>query len=275
MAQTPRLAAVTGASSGIGAAFARALAARGFDLILIARRKDRLDELARELAASHGANSEILTADLTLDADLARVGDRLRAASTLELLVNNAGFGVGGLFADSPIAGQDAMHRLHILATLRLTHAALQGMVERRAGAIINVASVAGFIVSPGALSYGATKNWINTFTEGLWLELRAAGSPVRVQALCPGFTYSEFHEVAAMDRTKLAPPAWWFSAEAVVAESLAALERDRLFVIPGFRYRMLVALVTRIPRGLRRWLLLRFARRSGRLRVTSVTSPD
>ena len=266
MAQTHRLAAVTGASSGIGAAFARALAARGFDLILIARRKDRLEELAGELTASHGTASEILTADLTLDADLARVEDRLRAASTLELLVNNAGFGVGGLFADSQIAGQDAMHRLHILATLRLTHAALQGMVARRAGAIINVASVAGFIVSPGSLSYGATKSWINTFTEGLWLELRAAGSPVRVQALCPGFTYSEFHDVAKMDRTRLAPKAWWHTAEAVVAESLAALERDRVFVIPGFRYRMLVVVVTRMPRGLRRWLLVRFARRSGRL---------
>ena len=267
MAQTSRLAAVTGASSGIGAAFARALAARGFDLILIARRTNRLEGLASELAAKHGTTCEILTADLTLDADLARVEDRLRAASTLELLVNNAGFGVGGTFAESQIAGQDAMHRLHILATLRLTHAVLQGMVERRAGAIINVASVAGFIVSPGSLSYGATKNWINTFTEGLWLELRAAGSPVRVQALCPGFTYSEFHDVAAMDRSRLAPPAWWFTAEAVVAESLGALERDRVFVIPGFRYRMLVMAMTRMPRGLRRWLLVGFARRNGRLR--------
>src|ERR1017187_5060046 len=266
MAQTSRLAAVTGASSGIGAAFARALAARGFDLILIARRKDRLDELARELAASHGANSEILTADLTLDADLARVEDRLRGASTLELLVNNACFGVGGLFADSPIAGQDAMHRLHILATLRLTHAALQGMVERRAGRIINVASVAGFIVSPGALSYGSSKSWINTFTEGLWLELRATGSPVRVQALCPGFTYSEFHDVAGMDRTKLAPKSWWCSAEQVVEESLAGLERDQVFVIPGFRYRMMVAIVNHVPRWLRRSLLLAVARRSGRI---------
>jgi|SRR5271157_1310926 len=268
MAQTHRLAAVTGASSGIGAAFARALAARGFDLILIARRKDRLEELAGELAAKHGTSSEILAADLILDADLARVEDRLRAASNLELLVNNAGFGVKGTFAKSQIAGQDAMHRLHILATLRLTHAALQGMVERNAGAIINVASVAGFIVSPGALSYGSSKSWINTFTEGLRLELRAAGSPVRVQALCPGFTYSEFHDVAAMDRAKLAPPAWWFSAEAVVAASLAGLERDRVFVIPGFRYRMLVAVVTHMPRRLRRWLLVRFARRSGRLQT-------
>jgi uncharacterized protein len=267
MPQTRRLAAVTGASSGIGAAFAHALAARGYDLILIARRKDRLDQLAGELAAKHGRNSEIITADLTLDADMARVEERLRSASMLELLVNNAGFGVAGVFAESKIAEQDAMHRLHIIATLRLTHAALQGMVERRAGAIINVASVAGFIVSPGSLSYGATKNWINTFTEGVWMELRAAGSPVKVQALCPGFTYTEFHDAAGMDRTKLAAASWWWPAEVVVAESLAGLEKDRIFVIPGFRYQLAVFAVTRMPRAIRHWLLIRMARRTGRLK--------
>jgi len=260
------LAAVTGASSGIGAAFARALAAQGYDLLLIARRKDRLEELAAELAAKQGAKSEILTADLIVDADVGRVEERLRAASDLEMLVNNAGFGVGGAFAESPIAGQDAMHRLHILATLRLTHAALPGMVARRSGGIINVGSVAGFLVSPGSLGYGLSKNWVNLFSEGLWLELRASGSPVRVQALCPGFTYSEFHDVAGMDRTKLAPKAWWCSAEMVVAESLAGLERDKVYVIPGFRYKMLVGAVKLMPRRLRGWLLVKAARRNGRL---------
>jgi hypothetical protein len=264
------LAAITGASSGIGAAFARTLAARGSDLILVARRTDRLETLARELAERHGTKSEIVTADLLLDADLAGVAARLRAAPQLDLLVNNAGFGVAGMFVNAELAGQEDMHRLHILATLRLTHAALQGMVARRAGAVINVASVAGFLTSPGSVSYGASKSWINTFTEGIWMELRGAGSPVRVQALCPGFTYSEFHDVAGMDRSKLAPPAWWCSAEAVVAESLAGLERDKVFVIPGFRYRALVALVNRIPRPLRRGLLLRVARRNGRVPAAS-----
>jgi hypothetical protein len=260
------LAAITGASSGIGAAFARALAARGSDLILVARRTERLEALARELEERHGTKSEIVTADLTLDADLARVADRLRPASPLDLLVNNAGFGVAGMFATAELAGQEGMHRLHILATLRLTHAVLEGMVARGAGAVINVASVAGFLTSPGAVSYGASKGWINAFTEGIWLELRGAGSPVRVQALCPGYTYSEFHDVAGMNRSKLASPGWWCSAEQVVAESLAGLERDRVFVIPGFRYRALVALVSRIPRPLRRALLLKVARRSGRI---------
>jgi short-subunit dehydrogenase len=263
---THGLAAITGASSGIGAAFARALAARGSDLMLIARRTNRLEALAAELAERHGTKSEIVTADLNVDADLERVAERLRASPRLDLLVNNAGFGVGGLFAASEFAAQEAMHRLHIMATLRLTHAALQGMVARRAGAVINVASVAGFLTSPGAVSYGASKSWINTFTEGLWMELRGSGSPVRVQALCPGFTYSEFHDVAGMDRSKLAPKAWWCSAEQVVAESLAGLERDQVFVIPGFRYRVLVGIVGRIPRGLRRALLLAMARRNGRI---------
>src|SRR5689334_6303282 len=134
------LAAVTGASAGIGATFARALRKRGYKLLLIARRRDRLEELARELDA------EILVADLIEDEDLHRVEARLRAADNLELLVNNAGFGISGPFAEADIEGQDRMHRLHITATLRLTHAALAGMVARKKGGIINVASVAGFL---------------------------------------------------------------------------------------------------------------------------------
>jgi short-subunit dehydrogenase len=266
MAPTRSLAAITGASSGIGAAFARALAARGSDLILIARRTDRLESLARELADRHGTKSEIVTADLASDAGLSRVADRVRELSHLDFLINNAGFGAGGMFATTDLAGQEGMHRLHILATLLLTHAALPGMVERGAGAVINVASVAGFLISPGAVGYGASKSWINAFTEGIWLELKGARSPVRVQALCPGYTYSEFHDVAHLDRGKLAPKSWWCSAEDVVAESLAGLERNRIFVIPGFRYRALVAIVGRIPRPLRRALLLAASRRSGRI---------
>jgi uncharacterized protein len=267
MAATRPLAAVTGASSGIGATFARRLAARGYDLILVARRKDRLDALARELREQHGASAEALAADLTLDAGMQLVEDRLRAAPNLALLVNNAGFGVGGRFSSAEIAGQEGMHRLHIIATLRLTHAALEGMVARNSGAVINVSSVAGFLVSPGAICYGATKNWINAFTEGLWMELKASESRVRVQALCPGFVLSEFHDTAGMDRGKLAGPAWWMTPEYVVDASLAALERDRLFVIPKPRYWILVAVTSRIPRSWRRFLMVWWARRSGRIK--------
>ena len=260
MPQPLPLAVVTGASSGIGSVFARALAARGYTLLLVARRRDRLEELAREL------NAEVLAADLTDAADLRRVEARLRAAGNLELLVNNAGFGISGPFAAADIEGQDAMHRLHITATMRLTQAALVGMVARRKGGVINVSSVAGFLTNPGAISYCATKGWINSFTEGLYLELKSAGSPVRVQALCPGFTYSEFHDTAKMDRAKLAPSSWWLPAERVVADSLAGFDRGRLFVIPGFRYRALVAVLNFIPRSWKRGLLIRASQRAGRV---------
>lgn len=266
MAIVRPLAAITGASSGIGATFARMLAARGWDLLLIARRTGRLETLAAELSKSYGAHCEVVTADLSAAGDLEGVAARLQQSSQLNLLVNNAGFGVPGTFVTAEFAGQEGMHKVHVMATLRLTHAALQGMVARGTGGVINVASVAGFLTSPGAVSYGSSKCWINAFTEGIWMELHAMGSPVRVQALCPGFTYSEFHDVAGMDRTKMAPKAWWYPAEQVVEESLAGLEKDKLFVIPGFRYRALVALVNAIPRALRRKVLLVAAKRTGRL---------
>ena len=253
------LALVTGASSGIGATFARALARRGYGLVLVARRKDRIEALAREL------NGEALPADLTSAAELKLVEDRIAAAEDLELLVNNAGFGVTGRFWEADIEGQDRMHRLHVDATVRLTHAALRGMVARGKGGVINVSSVAGFVQSPGSTSYGATKRWMNAFTEGLYLELKSAGSPVKVQALCPGFTYSEFHDVAGMDRNLIAK-SLWLRAEDVVEASLRGLDRGDLFVIPGWRYKFLVHLLAIVPDSLRRWGTLRYARRTKRV---------
>lgn len=253
------LALITGASSGIGAAFARALARRGYDLVLVARRKDRLEALAREL------NGEALSADLTKDAELKLVEDRIAAADNLELLVNNAGFGATGHFWEADLDGQDRMHRLHVLATVRLTYAALRGMVARASGGVINVSSVAGFVQSPGSTSYGATKRWMNAFTEGLYLELKSIGSPVKVQALCPGLTYSEFHDVAGVERNSIAK-SLWMHAEDVVAASLRGLDCGDLFVIPGWRYKLLVRLLAIVPNGLRRWGTLRYAPRAKRV---------
>jgi short-subunit dehydrogenase len=240
------LAVITGASSGIGREYARQLAA-GHDLLLIARRRDALERLARELAVE-GASVQVMAADLTDAVQLDAVAQRIAGEPQLALLVNNAGFGCRGAFWESPLETLEAMHRLHVMAIVRLSHAALRVLVARNRGAVINVASVAGFAQRAGSASYGATKSWVNAFTEGLSLDLKKARSAVSVQALCPGFTYSGFHDVMGEDRKKMAPASLWLRAEHVVRASLSALPRRQLFVVPGWRYKLLVAIVTKLP---------------------------
>jgi short-subunit dehydrogenase len=248
---------VTGASSGIGETFARRLARDGFALILVARRLDLLEKLARDLGGA-----ETLAADLTLEEDLARVEARIASEPHLELLVNNAGFGTRGRFWETPLDGQQRMHQLHVVATMRLSRAALAAMVPRATGGIVNVSSVAAFGQSPGNISYCATKAWMNSFTEGLDLELRGSGSPVRVQALCPGFTITGFHDTMGMSRDGI--PSWlWMRAEDVVDASLRALARGKpLFVVPGAIYKTVVCFEKLAPRWLRSAAVVRVARR-------------
>jgi hypothetical protein len=254
MANERKVAMVTGASSGIGAAFARRLARDGYALILVARRGEKLDEFAKELG---GAST--LVADLTREDDLTRVEARIAAEPALELLINNAGFGTKGRFWETDAEGQTAMHELHVMATLRLTRAALAGMVARGKGRIINVSSVAAFGSSPGSVSYCATKTWMNRFTEGLNLELRIARSPVRVQALCPGFTRTGFHEAMKMDAKTI--PAWlWMQADDIVQASLNGLARGNTVVVPGAIYKIVVMLEKLTPAWLRNAVVVRLA---------------
>jgi len=255
------IALVTGASSGIGAEFARQLAARRYDLILVARRKERLEKLAADLAAAHGVHAEALAADLTVDEDLRAVEQRVARDPGIDLLVNNAGFGVPGRFWETALDAQESLHRLHILATMRLTHAALIAMTARNSGAVINVSSVAGFMPAAISSTYGSTKAWINAFTEGLYLELKSRRSAVKMQALCPGFTYSEFHDVTHMDR-RVIPKPMWLQARDVVSASLRGLDRGKLFVVTGWRYKLVVALTPALPRFLRNPMILKYSRR-------------
>jgi uncharacterized protein len=259
------IAAITGASSGIGEVFARKLAARGHDLLLVARRKDRLDHLGAELARLHRIESESIAADLAEEADIDRVAVRLRADNRLALLVNNAGFGVKGRFFNTPVEDQDRMHRVHVTATLRLTHAALQPMIANDAGAIINVASVAAYTRSEGNVSYCATKAWMTVFTEGLHLDLKGAGSHVQVQALCPGYTNTEFHDTMRVAKYK-PQSSLWMSADDVVEDSLRGLERGKLFVVPGLPYKLVTAIVPKLPAGLRVWMEGRSPQSKGRV---------
>lgn len=257
------LAVITGASAGIGAAFARKLAARGYDLLLVARREDRLRALTRQLHDQHGIATEFLAADLTDPAALESLAERIRTAPNLGLLVNNAGFGTNHYFFETDAAGQDQMHRLHVVAVVRLTHAALANLQPRavHGTGVINVSSVAAFAPAPQNVSYCATKAWMNRFTEGLAIELASWKSPVCVQALCPGYTLTEFHDVTHADRSAI-PKSFWLTADFVVEGSLRAFQRRKLFVIPGWRYKLLTAFLRILPGPLVRWGSVYFVRR-------------
>jgi short-subunit dehydrogenase len=241
---------VTGASGGIGEEFARQLAAKGADLVLVARSADALERLAKELHERHGVACEVLPADLTtddgVDAVAARVGD-------VDLLVNNAGYGIAERVADVEPAQIDGMIRLNVLALTRLTRAALPGMLERKHGAIVNVSSVAGFSPSQGFAVYNATKSFVTMFTEALSLEVRGTG--VRVQALCPGLTRTGFQAVAGEEAlgTANTPGFLWQEPPAVVRASLAGLDRGSVIVTPGAHNKAFVALASVTPHGVLR----------------------
>lgn len=234
---------ITGASSGLGAEFARQLAAQQYDLILVARREERLRALATELECARSIRAEVLVADLSDPADVERVAARIPELGPLDLLINNAGFGIPLGFAEADPAKQLAMLEVHVAASTRLSRAAVPGMIARGRGLIINVSSMAAFFRMPGSVTYCASKAYLNTFSEVLQAELDGTG--VRVQALCPGFTYTEFHdtpEYASFCRSTI-PKLFWLSAQKVVATSLASARRGRVISIPGFQYRVVALL--------------------------------
>ncbi|RKE22441.1 SDR family oxidoreductase [Streptomyces sp. TLI_171] len=236
---------ITGATAGIGAAFANRLARDGRDLVLVARDVERLAATAAELTARHGVRVETLAADLATETGIEAVEHRLRdSEQPVDLLINNAGFGNRGAYLDVPVQDEIDMVKVHIEAVLRLTTAAVPGMRERGFGAVVNVASVAAFVPRG---TYGATKAWVVNFTLGIARDL--AGSGVRLQALCPGFTRTEFHQRAGMGTSSI--PSWgWLTAERVVNDSLADLARNRPLCVPGKRYKAAVAAARLLPAG-------------------------
>jgi short-subunit dehydrogenase len=245
----------------MGREFAVQLARSGHDLVLVARDVGRLAVLAEELNDAFGAAAEVIGADLSRDEDVARVVARIDR-TPIDVLVNNAGFGTRGSLARAPREGQDAMVRVHVLATHRLTQAAVQSMVARGTGAIIIVSSTASYLTSPGNVNYTSTKAWQRIYAESLDLELRGRG--VYVQALCPGYTRTEFHERGQMDMSRY--PTWvWMRAAEVVTASLEAMRRRRpVVVIPGTGYRAAVLALRYAPRWA--WRLL-IGRMRGRRR--------
>jgi short-subunit dehydrogenase len=239
---------VTGASAGIGAAFAERLARDDYDLVLVARRRERLDELANRLRERHGVEVEVLVADLVDAGDLLTVERCVEAPPGLDLLVNNAGFGTTGPFHESDPDREEQEILLNDLALVRLTRAALPRMVERGSGAVVNVSSMAGFLPSPYNATYGATKAFVNSFTEALAAELRGTG--VQVQALCPGFTRTEFQQVADVD-TSAIPGLAWMEPEPVVDAALKGLASGDVVCVPGLANRATSLVARSLPRAL------------------------
>jgi len=264
---TKNTALITGASAGIGAAIARVFAANGFDLVLTARRADRLEALAGELRSAHGCSVHVIAADLADPAAPARIFDEVtRAGLTIDALVNNAGYGLTGGFLDSSWDQHRDFVQVMVTAVAELCYRFAPGMVKQQRGWIINVASVAGLVPgSAGHTLYGAVKALVVKFSQSLALELHAKG--VHVTALCPGFTYSEFHDVNNMRAQVSQLPKWmWLDAETVASQAYDAVMRGDIVYVTGRVYRILILLVRYAPDWLVNSVLKRFAKKFRRV---------
>lgn len=239
---------VTGATAGIGESFTRLLAAKGFNLVLVARDEPRLHERAAGLKENFGAESVVIVADLATEAGCAKVEDYIRA-NEIEVLVNNAGFGINKAFTMSDLAKEEEVLKVLVRTPMRLMHVALPAMKERNSGVVINVSSVASFIAG-GA--YSASKAYLTVLSESLSTELSATN--IKVSALCPGFTRTEFHQRGRMKMAGL-PNFMWLNSDVLVAKAWKDAVAGKPVSIPGWQYKTLVGIISLLPRSIVRRL--------------------
>lgn len=241
------MAIITGASSGIGAEYARRLAAKGLNLLVSARRKELLIGLKEELEKEHQVMIEVFTADLSQQGDIERLASKISEFENIHYMINNAGFTNIGSFENVAIEKHRAMMMVHVNASVELTYAALPGMLEKNHGIVINVASVAGLSKSSRGSIYGPTKAFLVYFSHSLHKQLKKTN--IVVQALCPGYTYSGFHQTeeyksVGKNPYKTTPKFLWMSAEEVVDYSLKKTKKKQVVVIPGLKYRIITRLI-------------------------------
>ncbi|MFX0025095.1 MAG: SDR family NAD(P)-dependent oxidoreductase [Candidatus Hermodarchaeota archaeon] len=243
--ENPGVALITGASSGIGAAYTRSLSSQGFETILVARRRERLKNLARQLEEKTSKKSEILVADLSKLEDIIRVSKKIQSLNNIDVLINNAGFGTREYFENIPAIIHKNMLFVHNLAPVYFCRAVLPSMIKRNRGVIINVSSIAAFTPRPRHVMYSSTKEFLKIFSETLQTEMH--DTDIRIQSLCPGFTRTEFHYVGYYkdyDVNKI-PKELWMSAEEVIDFSLNAFQDEKVVVIPGEENQKFIELYT------------------------------
>jgi short-subunit dehydrogenase len=248
--EVPETALITGATCGIGKAFAECFAGLGYNLILTGRRENILQGVAGDIRLRYKVKVQVLTAELSRDEDVEEVITMMSGAESLSILVNNAGFGSGAAFSRSSLSDHMKMLKVHVVAPMKLIHAVLPSMVSRGRGIIINVSSMGALTPAPGNTLYCSTKIFLKSFTECLHLEVKQHG--IHMLCVCPGFTHTEFHHRrVAGDSTRKNGVLRWMEADEVVLKSLNALENGRVIYIPGFWNRLVVSLTKLIPKDL------------------------
>ena len=242
-----KTAMVTGASSGIGKAYAEHYAKEGYDLIITGRRMDKLVSVAEELEVKNGISVQIIQAELSDESDMKHVLEVVRKNPDIHVLVNNAGFGAGVEFGKNNFEEHMRMLQVHVVTSLKLIYAILPQMITRKAGTIINVSSLAAYMPAPGSTMYSATKLFLKSFTESLYMEVHKYG--IKIQCLCPGFTHSDFHARRSAGHLLNSHNPMWMDADKVVEKSMKALRMNRVICLPGIINKMLVSISSLVPR--------------------------
>lgn len=247
--KSKQTAVITGATSGIGKAYAVSYAKSGFNLIITGRRMDKLNELARQLREECGITVKVIKAELSENQDTGKLIRVIENHENISVLVNNAGFGSGVEFCKNNLDDHIRMLQVHVIVSVKLVYAVLPQMIRRKEGTIINVSSLGAYMPAPGSSMYSATKLFLASFTESLYMEVHKHG--IKVQCICPGFTHSDFHDRRADGKMKQAGKLMWMEPGTVVEKSIRSLNHNTIVLVPGILNKTLVGLAAMIPRRL------------------------